>query len=125
MSFDGSNIQNVSSKMYVDVLCDDRHLDRHLSPGQSIIICTLNRKPSGTSNQQVRSLSLFYTLIIDSKLFASLSGGLLPFQRAETCSLFRVSLLGYTLVYPLATRTSHKRFVLSIFCPFGTHADFH
>ncbi|KAF9461425.1 ricin B lectin domain-containing protein [Collybia nuda] len=48
MSFTGSNLQNVSSKMYADVL------GHGFAPGTPIIIYPLNEAPSGTMNQQWR-----------------------------------------------------------------------
>jgi len=48
MSFAGDNIQNVRSKIFVDLT------GSNFAPGTPIIICTLNQAPSGTANQQWR-----------------------------------------------------------------------
>jgi hypothetical protein len=54
MSFDGDNIQNVRSGDFADLF------NSSFAPGTPVIIFTLNQTPSGTKNQQVRSLSVFY-----------------------------------------------------------------
>jgi hypothetical protein len=52
MSFTGDNIRNVRSNIFVDLY------GGFSPPGTALIICTLNKAPSGTTNQQVYLVSL-------------------------------------------------------------------